>query len=74
VQQSSIRLLLSLAAIVGFKVWSNDVSQAYIQASVPLLRDVYIRPDCLDLRQNELVRLIKPLYGLGDSGDYWGQT
>jgi hypothetical protein len=47
VQQSSIRLLLSLAAILGFKVWSNDVSQAYLQASIPLLRDVYIRPDCL---------------------------
>jgi hypothetical protein len=26
------------------------------------------------MRQNELVRLIKPLYGLGDSGDYWGKT
>jgi hypothetical protein len=72
--QTSIRMLLATALIFGFRLWSMDVTQAYLQSAKPLLRDVYLKPDVLQLSQDELIRRLKPLYGLGDSGDYWHTT
>jgi Reverse transcriptase (RNA-dependent DNA polymerase) len=65
---------MALAAILGFNVWSYDVRQAYLQAATPLLRDVYVQTDALSLKKGELLRLLKPPYGLSDSGDYWART
>jgi hypothetical protein len=33
-----------------------------------------VKPDILQLGPDELLQVIKPLYGLSDSGDYWGKT
>lgn len=76
VKHSSLRLLVAVAAIFGFDLWSMDVRQAYLQAATPLLRDVYVEPprDVLNLNQGELLKLLKPLYGLSDAGDYWAKT
>jgi hypothetical protein len=63
-------LLLALSAVLGFEIWSMDVRQAYLQAASDLKRDIFIRPDVLKLTQDELLQVIKPLYGLSDSGEY----
>ena len=79
-KQSSVRMLVAIAAIFGFKLWSQDVSQAYLQSAEKLMREVYLKPNRRDaekhfhLNEKQLLRLLKPLYGLADSGDYWHVT
>jgi Reverse transcriptase (RNA-dependent DNA polymerase) len=73
-KQQSVRILLALAALFGFEVTAADVIAAYVQSAENLQRDVFVRPSCMKLGPKELIRIVKPLYGLPDSGDYWGET
>lgn len=55
----------------GFNIWPQDVSQPYFQSD-GLTWDVYVKPHALSgLDNRKLLKLENPLYGLGDSGDYW---
>jgi hypothetical protein len=72
---SSARLLVGLAAVFGFCPFSVDVTQAYLQSAFRLMRDVYVTPtEEFELRPDQVLKLLKPLYGLSDSRDYWGAT
>ena len=75
-QPQSIRLLLALAAAHGFKIWSSDVRQAYIQSADPLSRELFITKPVpeFELQPEHCLKLLKPLYGLCDSGDLWHKT
>lgn len=74
-QQTSIRVILAIAAIFGFRIWSTDITQAYIQSATELMRDIYIRPTKeFELAPNQLLKLLRPLYGLTESGEYWNYT
>lgn len=79
IRVSSIRILQSAAKVLGFRIFSHDVTQAYLQSRSNLSRKIYIRPKSKDLktfglREGELLELNRPLYGLCDAGDYWGNT
>jgi Reverse transcriptase (RNA-dependent DNA polymerase) len=76
VSQRGIRLVFALAAIFGWKLWTEDVRQAFIQTAGTLLRNVYLvnlrgAEAELHLRPEQALRLLKPLYGLADAGDLW---
>lgn len=76
---SSIRVVISVANILGVRLFSHDVTQAYLQSREKLSRKVYIQPKTEDLatfglKDGDLLELQKPLYGLCDAGDYWGAT
>ena len=67
----SVRMLVGLASLFGFRLYSTDVTQAYLQSAESLMRDVYIQPSKkFHLGPKHLLKLLKPLYGLADSGDY----
>jgi hypothetical protein len=72
-KQSSIHILLPLASILGFNTWSADIIQAYLQSASNLHRKIFVRPNILQLDPDQLLQVVKPLYGLSDAGDYWGQ-
>ena len=75
-QPSSVRLLLALAELHGFSTWTSDVTQAYLQSAVPLMRDVFIKDPVpeFELNPNQSLQLLRPLYGLCESGDLWFKT
>lgn len=70
-QEGSIRTLISIAVILGMRLWTKDVSQVYLQYARQLIRNIYVRPTReFRLNSDQLLRLLKPLYGLSESGDY----
>ncbi len=74
-RQSSVRLLVAMAAIMGSDVWTENRSQAYLQSASELLREVYLKPNRqLKVPAGYMLKLLRPLYSLTDSGDYWHAT
>lgn len=74
-QLQSIRLLLAISMMFGFKIWTSDVRQAYLQSAEPLSRNVFTSKPVseFDLKPSECLQLLKPLYGFCESGDLWHQ-
>jgi Reverse transcriptase (RNA-dependent DNA polymerase) len=72
-KQSSVRLLTSTAAIMGCEVISADVTQTHLQSASELKRKVFVKPNCIDPKPDELHQIMKSLYGLAKSGDYCAQ-
>lgn len=79
----SLRIVVALASILGFKVRFHDVTQAYVQSDYKLERPVYIKSDRNDIKLPEFQTLVEDkdellinlhLYGLFDLGDAWYKT
>jgi len=78
-RQSSTKVIVSTSAVLGWRLFSHDVNQAYLQSMDAMTRDLYIRvrpkdAKYFELEDGDLLRLLKPLYGVADSGDYWDVT
>ena len=75
-QPQSIRHLLALVAIHGFDMWSPDVRPAYLQSAEPLSRELFITKPApeFELQPQQCLKLLKPVYGLCDSGDLRHKT
>lgn len=72
---SATRIVLSVAGINEFKVFSHDITQAYLPSKNKLTRKIYIQVkpqyhETFGVNENEFQKLETPLYGLCDSGDY----
>jgi Reverse transcriptase (RNA-dependent DNA polymerase) len=75
VHRLSPRLLCAIAASKGFKVWTLDVTQAFLQSDEPLMRDVYVVPPKeMNLPAEEIWRIQKPIYGIAESPKLWRDT
>ena len=78
-RQSSTRLIISIAAVKGFRIFAHDVNQAYLQSEEELTRQLFLLPKKRDLKffkldEKDILHLLKPIYGTTDAGDYWGVT
>jgi hypothetical protein len=66
---------MALAATFGFRIWSQDVKQVYLQSSENLVRQIFLKPSKeFDLPSGKFLKLQKLLYRLADSGDFWYNT
>lgn len=71
VRQQEVRLLISVMTILGFEIWLDDMTKAYIQGAERIIRNVYIRgKQQFQIEDHELLEILRPLYELGDVGDY----
>src|SRR5450432_2959538 len=83
IQRISQRIILCLAAMKidteKTSLYLRDISQAYVQSTTSLNRDFYIRPpyelaSCFTLKDNQVLRVVKPLYGVPKAGNHWFKT
>lgn len=74
-QPASMRLLVTVAAMPGYDIWSLYVSPVYLQSASNLARAVYVLPpQQFSDQTTHFLGLRKVQYSLSDSGDYWHQT
>jgi hypothetical protein len=69
-QSSVMRLVLAIAMLHKFSVGSIDVVTTYLQSG-PLPRRVFVRPPRRWAKPGCLWRLLRPTYGLVESGRLW---
>jgi hypothetical protein len=51
--QTSITLILALASIFGFDVWTTDICQAYLQSAERLKMAIFMKTDAVELGRGE---------------------
>ena len=75
-QPQSVPMLLAIAAIFGFDIWTADMTQAYLQASEPIGRDIFIKRTTseFEIYPDQCLQVLRPLYGICDAGDPWHTT
>lgn len=76
---SSIRVFISVANVLGLRLFSHDIAQAYLQSRGKFSQKFYIHPktehlETSRLKDGDLLELQKPLYGSCDARDSWGAT
>lgn len=80
IQRASQRLLLVLAPSLireGYVVQLRDVTQAYPQSKTELMRVIlcHLPPEIRDkYPPGTIMRVVKPLYGVAESGLHWWAT
>ena len=81
IQRISQRIVLSIAAmtIETTGLYLRDISQAYVQSTTLLNRDFYINPPRelareLNLKESSVLKVLRPLYGVLESGNHWFKT
>lgn len=76
VQRISHRLLLCLSSRdKSLLIFLRDITQAFIQSGSFIQRRIFVEPPfSLKLGPNSLLHVVKPLYGLPESGLYWFET
>lgn len=70
---------VAICVIFGFKIWTQDIYQAFLQSAFKLIYKIYLKPSnevkkYIEIISRHPLKLLRPLYGLSDSGDYWDFT
>ena len=66
-------MLLTFNEMHKFKLWSEDAPQAYVKTERKLDHELFIFdvPEEFGIKEDECLQEVKPIYGLGDSGELW---
>ena len=74
VRQNSIRPLLTLAAILGFRIWWIDVNTPTCSPQFDYFATFLTPGKEFEFPTTHLLKVLRPCYGLTDSSDYWNET
>ncbi|KHJ31170.1 hypothetical protein EV44_g1525 [Erysiphe necator] len=81
IQRASQRLMFAIAPtimkILNADIYLRDITQAYVQSAMKLNRTIYAKlPKELipKYAPGTIMRVIKPLYGIAESGLFWWET
>ena len=67
---------MRVSTVLGFRIFSHELKQAYLQRKDKMTRVLYLRPkeedrELFGLYNNEVMEIVKTLYGVCDARDYW---
>ena len=69
-----VRLLLSLATFLGYRIGTADIKGAFLQSG-PIQREIFVRPPrSWSSKRSVLWKLRKLPYGIADAGRQWQKT
>ena len=73
IQYVSVRIILVVVKIKGFRKWVVDVKLAYLQSDKPPIRRMFITNPAPEfkLSPEECLELFKSIYGLAEPRDEW---
>lgn len=78
IQRMSQRIILALTPTFqakGMELYLRDITQAYVQSTTNINREFYAKPPKeMNLHQDSVVKVIKPLYGIPEAGNHWYNT
>jgi hypothetical protein len=69
IQRMSQRIILAIAASTNYHLYLRNITQTYTQSKSSLNRMFFIRPPPdLNLSDDAILRIIKPLYDVSEAG------
>ncbi|KAI0995357.1 hypothetical protein K3495_g12825 [Podosphaera aphanis] len=76
IQRISQRFILCLAAIhPNLNILLRYITQAYVQSVTNLSRKIFVKaPAEIGLDANQILLILKPLYGIPEAGNHWYHT
>jgi hypothetical protein len=78
IQRMSQRIILALTPTFqarGMELYLRDITQAYVQSTTNINRQFYARaPKEMNLHEDSIVKVVKPLYGIPEAGNHWYNT
>lgn len=75
IKQQTIQTIVCISAMLKHNLWSQDTSQAYLQSSSLLSKDVYVQSKHgTPLQSVQILKPLNPFYGLAESCNYWHNT
>ena len=74
-RQSSIKIIVSTAAVRNFRLFSHDVTQAYLQSDEEMSPEIYLRPKEEDWKHfrvtgDVLHQVLRAFYGVKDTAPF----
>ncbi|KAI0993994.1 hypothetical protein K3495_g14189 [Podosphaera aphanis] len=75
-----MRIIVALAPSpfsCGISLFTRDITQAYVQLRRRLTRPIYATPPkemCHEFSSQNILKILKPLYGIPESGTHWFRT
>ena len=74
IQRASQRIIVCLSMLLPMKLYTRDISQAYVQSTTNLARQLFVKPPKDVNLGDNILQVVRPLYGVPEAGTHWFKT